>query len=145
MKMSKSKWCKLHRSYFCCGREPNKKRMSFNKPRNRPRYGEPDNSKWVEVRFGEWHIQDEHHPRGYRVRLSKGRMGQLIMDKVAEQGGRCSIGGEPLTDMRNVGPDHIEPSSSGGAWRDDHPDNIGAACNAHNFEKGSKRFPESAA
>jgi hypothetical protein len=37
-------------------------------------------------------------------------------------------------------PDHISPKGMGGAWRDDHPDNIQAAHWWCNGEKGSRRI-----
>jgi hypothetical protein len=36
-------------------------------------------------------------------------------------------------------PDHISPRGMGGAWRDDHPDNIQAVHWSCNGEKGSTR------
>jgi 5-methylcytosine-specific restriction endonuclease McrA len=37
-------------------------------------------------------------------------------------------------------PDHIEPKGMGGAWRDDHPENIQAVHRRCNLQKGSRRF-----
>lgn len=146
MRMPKGKWCKLHKSFFCCGRENQKSRMSnFGKHKPRPRYGEPTNHKWEDVGRGEWRIEDPHHPRGYRVRLSKGRMAQLLMDKVVEQDRKCLICHETFDDMREVTPNHNEPSSMGGAWRDDSPDNISAVHGRCNTDLGSRRLPEQVA
>lgn len=138
MKARNGHFCPIHRSFFCCGRKIPARR-SGPLPK-RPRYAEPVSGKWTEVKPGEWHILDEHHPRGYRVRLSKSRMEHLLLGKVAEQAGCCCICGKRFESLSEVTPDHKEPSSMGGSWRDDHPDNIGAAHRACNFEKGSRRI-----
>jgi hypothetical protein len=56
-------------------------------------------------------IRDEHarHPDGYRYRLSKTQMERVLINKVREQYGFCSICGDLLTDMNDVVPDHKEP------------------------------------
>lgn len=41
-----------------------------------------------------------------------------------------------FTDYHDVVPDHIAPKGMGGAWRDDHPDNIQAVHWWCNSEKG---------
>ena len=46
----------------------------------------------------------------------------------------------PFTDYNDVVPDHRDPKGMGGAWRDDHPDNIQAAHWWCNSEKGSTRM-----
>ena len=138
MTVRRGQFCSIHHSYYCCGREdlrPKPRRRSL-----RPRYAQPKrSSKWVLVRPGEWHHEDPRHPRGYRVRLSKARMADLVNRKVAEQNKLCAICHEEMKDLREVGADHVEPSSMGGAWRDDHPSNIAAAHNWCNFKKGSRR------
>lgn len=98
-------------------------------------------SKWETVRPGVRRIRDEHarHPDGYRYRLSNGEMNKVLVKKVAEQHGDCSICHEPLTDMNDVVPDHMEPRGMGGAWRDDRAENIGAVHSKCNLEKGSQR------
>lgn len=135
MKISAKTFCRIHNSRTCCGREKKKPaRIEF-----RPRYAEPKSKKWIQVRPGVYHQTDPHHPRGYRVRLSRSRMEMLLNEKVAEQGGLCCICHEKFIDLRDVTPEHIAPSSMGGAWRDDHESNIGAAHSQCNFDKGSKR------
>lgn len=59
--------------------------------------------------------------------------------KIVAQGGICPLCGEAFTDRREVGAGHIDPRGAGGAFRDDHPDNIRAEHNTCNVEKGSKR------
>jgi hypothetical protein len=54
-------------------------------------------------------------------------MRKLLNRKVVEQGGKCAICHEEFTDYNDVVPDHRDPKGMGGAWRDDHPDNIQAA------------------
>jgi hypothetical protein len=135
MRIASNVFCQIHRSKNCCGREPRK----FPKRKFTPRYGEPKNRKWVPVKPGIFHQVDPHHPRGYRVRLSHSRMVELLNQKVLEQDRLCCICNQRMEDLREVGPQHKEPSSMGGAWRDDHPDNIGAAHNACNLKLGSRR------
>jgi hypothetical protein len=55
------------------------------------------------------------------------------------QNGICGICAEKFTDYSDVVPDHISPRGMGGAWRDDHPDNIQAVHWWCNGEKGSSR------
>ena len=45
-----------------------------------------------------------------------------------------------FTDYNEIVPDHIEPKGMGGAWRDDHPDNIQAVHRRCNLQKGSRRL-----
>lgn len=85
-------------------------------------------------------IPDEHHPRGYRVRRSKSAMNRLLAKKVVEQKGICSLCNLPMTDAREIGPDHTDPRGMGGARKDDHEDNITACHNECNREKGSRRL-----
>ena len=90
-------------------------------------------------------IRDEHarHPDGYRYRLSKSEMAKVLVKKVTEQFGWCSICQCMLEDMQDVVPDHKDPRGMGGAWRDDRPENIGAAHSLCNQQKGSKRLSNS--
>jgi len=45
-----------------------------------------------------------------------------------------------VTDYNDIVPDHKNPKGMGGAWRDDHPDNIQATHWWCNEEKGSTRM-----
>jgi hypothetical protein len=53
-------------------------------------------------------------------------MRKLLKRKVADQKGICAICHEEFTDYNDIVPDHRDPKGMGGAWRDDHPDNIQA-------------------
>jgi len=85
-------------------------------------------------------IKDDHHPRGYRELRSPAAMRRLVAKKVQEQRNTCPYCKWEFTDMREVGPDHIEPRGMGASRRDDHPDNIQAMHNICNSLKGSKRL-----
>ena len=61
------------------------------------------------------------------IRLrSPAEMRKLLNRKIVEQNRICPICLEEFTDYNDVVPDHKEPKGMGGAWRDDHPDNIQA-------------------
>jgi hypothetical protein len=53
-------------------------------------------------------------------------MRNLLNRKIVEQNMICAICLEEFTDYNDVVPDHKDPKGMGGAWRDDHPDNIQA-------------------
>lgn len=120
MRLRTNEMCPIHRSFKCCGRE--------------------QIQKVTLVKIGVQRIEDPHHPRGYRELRSPAEMKKLLNRKIAEQNGICAICEEPFTDYNDVVPDHIEPKGMGGAWRDDHPDNIQAAHWWCNEEKGSTRM-----
>ena len=98
--------CPIHRSLFCCGREQVRKERRF--------------------QLGVQRIEDPHHPRGYRELRSPAEMRKLLNRKIVEQEGKCAICHTAFTDYNEIVPDHIEPKGMGGAWRDDHPENIQA-------------------
>jgi hypothetical protein len=83
-------------------------------------------------------IEDPRHPRGYRELRTPAAMRVLLNQKILDQEGCCALCGNPFEDYNDVFPDHRRPRGMGGAWRDDHPDNICAAHRLCNFEKGSK-------
>jgi hypothetical protein len=66
-------------------------------------------------------------------------MRKLLNRKTIEQDRKCAICREGFTDYNDVVPDHKDPKGMGGAWRDDHPDNIQAA---HWWCNGEKDRPE---
>ena len=117
MRLRATEVCPIHKSVSCCGRG------NITKPRL--------------IRLGVQRIEDPHHPRGYRELRSPAEMRKLLNRKITEQNGICAICFEEFTDYNDVVPDHKEPK--GGAWRDDHPDNIQAVHFWCNSKKGSGR------
>ena len=85
-------------------------------------------------------IPDSTVARGYREFRSPAKMRELLDRKIAEQNGRCGLCGEKFDDYTQIDPEHIEPKGLGGAFRDDHPDNIQAAHRDCNARKGSQRI-----
>ena len=119
MKLRRNEFCPIHRSLFCCGREqaPKERRL----------------------RLGVQRIEDPRHPRGYRELRSPAEIRKLLNRKIAEQNGKCAICHQEFEDYSDIVPDHRHPKGMGGAWRDDHPENIQAAHWWCNSEKGSER------
>jgi hypothetical protein len=126
--------CPLHGSYFCCGRS-RPERSTFKSGVGKV------NAKWQYMGRGVWRIPDEHHERGYREKRSAESMRQLLKEKIVEQSGCCGLCGQKFDDYRDTVLDHKEPKGMGGAWTDDHRDNLHAVHHLPcNFEKGSKRI-----
>lgn len=123
-RLRKSELCPIHRSKFCCGRE--KKALAFT--RNVTRKGPVTR------------IDDPHHARGFRELCATAELTRRLKLKMREQKNICGICGKPIEDFREASLDHIEPKGMGGAFRDDHIDNLQAAHKSCNFEKGSKRI-----
>jgi len=119
MKLRRNEFCPIHRSVFCCGREQARKEGR--------------------VRLGVQRVEDPNHPRGFRELRSPAEMRKLLNRKIVEQDRKCAICHEESTDYSDVVPDHEDPKGMGGAWRDDHPDNIRATHWWCNSEKGSTR------
>jgi 5-methylcytosine-specific restriction endonuclease McrA len=115
--------CPIHRSRFCCGREDRKKRGERHAFSN-----------------GVKRIPDASNPRGHREIRTPAEMRRLLVKKLQEQNGMCGICSDPITDIREVVADHIEPRGNGGGRRDDHPSNIQAAHGLCNTKKGSRRL-----
>ena len=92
--------------------------------------------------MGVQRIEDPHHPRGYRELRSPAEMRKLLNRKIVEQNRICAICHEEFTDYNDIVPDHKEPKGMGGAWTDDHPDNIQATHWWCNGEKGSTRMDD---
>ena len=120
MRLRANELCPIHRSLSCCGRD------FLPKPKL--------------IRLGVQRIEDPHHPRGYRELRSPGEMRKLLNVKIRQQAGICAICHEEFTDYNDIVPDHRDPKGMGGAWRDDHPDNIQATHWWCNGEKGSTRM-----
>ena len=107
VRLRRNQLCPIHRSQFCCGREAI--------PRVR-----------CQRQLGVRRIDDPHHPRGYREIRSNSEMRKLLDKKIVSQNGDCAICSEKFTNYCDIVPDHINPRGMGGAWRDDHPENIQA-------------------
>jgi hypothetical protein len=120
MRLRANEVCPIHKSVSCCGREP------MPKPKL--------------IRLGVQRVEDPHHPRGYRELRSRAEMRKLLNRKITEQNGICPICEEKFTDYSDIVPDHKRCKGMGGAWRDDHPDNIQAVHWWCNDEKGSTRM-----
>ena len=120
MRLRRNQLCPLHRSLSCCGREviPKEKRQR---------------------QMGVRRVEDPQHPRGYREIRSNGEMRKLLDRKIVAQNGKCALCNGQFTNYSDVVPDHIHPRGMGGAWRDDHPENIQAVHWWCNGEKGSSR------
>jgi hypothetical protein len=132
MRLKTNQLCMIHNRRDCCGRRQTKSiQLSSG--------GGPAKRKYASFEPGVTLIPDEHHPRGYRERRSPAAMRRVLERKVKTQGKRCGICSLPFTDSREIVPDHIVPKGSGGAWHDDHPDNIQAAHSDCNMKKGSRR------
>ena len=123
MRLRSNEYCPIHRSRFCCGRETIRK----------------DRGTTV-IRMGVQRVEEAHHPRGYRELRSPAEMRKVLNRKIVEQDRKCAICHEEFTDYNDIVPDHKNPKGMGGAWRDDHPDNIQATHWWCNEEKGSTRI-----
>ena len=64
-------------------------------------------------------------------------MRRLLNRKLVQQDSECALCRVKFTDYNDIVPDHINPRGIGGAWRDDHPDNIQAVHWWCNGDKGS--------
>ena len=120
MKLRRNEFCPIHRSVFCCGREQARKERT--------------------VQLGVRRVEDPHHPRGYRELRSPRRNAETPKpENRTERDRKCAICHEEFTDYYDIVPDHRDPKGMGGAWRDDHPDNVRAA---HWWCNGKKDRPE---
>src|SRR5215469_7579189 len=106
MKLRKNEYCPIHHSRWCCGREQRQKEHH--------------------LRLGVQRIEDPHHPRGYGELRSSSEMRKLMNRKISEQGGKCAVCREEFFNYSDIVPDHGNPKGMGGAWRDDHPENVQA-------------------
>ena len=67
------------------------------------------------------------------------KCGNSSTGRLPPRTGKCALCNEAFTDYGDIVPDHIHPRGMGGAWRDDHPENIQAVHWWCNGEKGSSR------
>ena len=72
----------IHRSRFCCGREPVRKER-------------------LTVRIGVHRVEDRHHPREYRELRSPAEMRKLLNWKIIERDRKCAICREEFTDYHD--------------------------------------------
>jgi hypothetical protein len=77
--------------------------------------------------------------RFWVIAEANAEMRKLLNRKITEQNKTCAICLTVFTNYNDIVPDHICPRGMGGAWRDDHPDNIQAVHWWCNGEKGSSR------
>ena len=114
MKLRRNEYCPIHRSLFCCGREQARKERRF--------------------QLGVQRIEDPHHPRGYRELRSPAEMRKAAEPKDRRAGREMrNLPHRNLPNYSEIVPDHKHPKGMGGAWRDDHPENIQAVhwwCNS---------------
>lgn len=120
MRLRRNQKCPIHKSKFCCGREVARQERR-------------------QIRLGVQRVEDPHHPRGYRELRSPAEMRKLMDRKIIEQNSECALCHVVFTDYGDIVPDHINPKGMGGAFRDDHPENIQAVHWWCNSEKGSMR------
>ncbi len=107
MRLRRNQLCPIHRSLFRSGRE------TIQRQEGQRQIGVP-------------RVDDSQHGRGYRESRSNGEMRKLINRKIVAQNRICALCKGQLSEYSDVVPDHINPRGMGGAWRDDHPDNIQA-------------------
>ena len=120
MRLRANELCPIHRSLTCCGRAflPKPKLIRLGVQR-------------VKIRTTRVDTGNFDRP---------GEMRKLLNVKIRQQAGICAICHEEFTDYNDIVPDHRDPKGMGGAWRDDHPDNIQATHWWCNGEKGSTRM-----
>jgi hypothetical protein len=121
-RLRRNQICPIHRSFSYCGREVVQKSKAVRQLGVRP-------------------FEEPLHPGGYREVRFNGEMRKLLDRKIVSQRGKCGICGAEFTDYSDAVPDHISPRGMGGAWRDDHPENIQAVhwwCNGKRDPRGSE-------
>jgi len=80
------KFCPIHKSVSCCGRE------HLPKPRL--------------IRLGMQRVEDRDHPREYRELRSPAEVRKPLNCKIVEQDRKCAIRHEEFTDYNDIVPDH---------------------------------------
>jgi hypothetical protein len=84
MKLRRNECCPIHRSLFCCGREPTHYARQLGP--------------------GVRRIDGPHHPKGYRELRSPAGMRKLLKRKVADQNSICAICQHEFTDYHDIVP-----------------------------------------
>ena len=90
MRLRRNQLCPIHRSIFCCGREPISKTKRAQQ-------------------IGVRRIADSQNPRGYCEIRSKAEMRKMMDRKIAAQNGICALCKEPFTEYGDIVSDHISP------------------------------------
>jgi hypothetical protein len=121
MKMRRNEYSPIHRSLFCCGREPIPKRCKTVLP-------------------GVQRVEDPHHPRGYRKLRSPAEMRKLLNRKIVEQNKMCALCHIEFMDCTDIVPDRRNPNGWEAHGATTTPDNIQATRWWCNEEKGLTRI-----
>ena len=119
-------FCPLHKSYFCECHGPRKEKHPQKKHRE----------------LAVERIIDPHHPRGYREVCSEAELRRRKNLLILQADGEpiCHLCCEGFSRYSEIELEHIEPKGMGGAWRDDHMDNLALAHRSCNREKGSRHI-----
>ena len=107
MKLRRNEYCPIHRSMFCCGRQQARKERR--------------------LRLGVQRIEDPHHPRGYRELRSPAEMRKLLNRKSSSRTENAQSVTRNLPTTATSYRTTRHPKGMGGAWRDDHPENIASS------------------
>jgi HNH endonuclease len=119
MRLRRTEYCPIHKSIICYGRE------LIAKPS-----------------LGVQRVADPYHSRGYRELRSPAELRKLLNRQIVEQDRECAICHKKFTDYSDIVPEHKEPKGMGGAWKEDHPDNIEATHWWCNEQKGATRMED---
>jgi hypothetical protein len=132
--------CPIHSSYFCepC-HKPQKKKLPASVGRSggwksTPLAHSPRRYPLPAV----MRIEDPHHERGYREECNARELKRRKDQKIHEQGGCCYLCGEKFENYRDVEACHKRSKGMGGAFHDDHIDNLFAGHRWCNREQGSR-------
>ena len=85
-------------------------------------------------------IEDPHHPRGYREICSPSELRRRKNVLILKGHPVCHLCGEEFTSYSQIELEHKEPKGMGGAWHDDHFENLALAHRSCNRDKGSRRI-----
>jgi hypothetical protein len=83
-------------------------------------------------------IEDATVPRGYREECNARELKRRKDQKIHEQGGCCYLCGEKFENYRDVECCHKRSKGMGGAYHDDHIENLFAGHRWCNREQGSR-------
>lgn len=130
VKLRPNQMCPIHRRFDCCGRDAD----------NAPPWRKKRPSSRYKERPGVRVVEDQFHPRGFRLILSPAELRKhkhkLLADPVNHF---CCYCKKSLTDFREIELCHIESKGMGSARRDDHPGNLTLGHTVCNRVNGSRR------